>query len=387
MKIAYCIGSLEKAGGTEKVLSSKVNYFVANLGFEIHIIINNQGGKPIYYEFSENIIFHDMGSNQFVPKLKIKGVSFWFMIKKLRKVYERIFLDIKPDVIIVCERGFDDYVIPYICKSIPKVREFHFAKGAVKSYSKIINPLIDSLIYRLRYFSLFHQFNKYDRLVLLTQKDQLEGKYKTKTIVIPNMIDFEKVENKANLDSKNVISVGSMYDDRKQFGKQIKIWEQIVKKHPDWTLHIYGEGAKRPFYQELINSLNLNEHIILHGNSNNMSENYLAASFFIFTSLAEGLPMVLLEAQMYGLPCISFDCSTGPSDIIEDGVNGYLIKENDIYSFIDKTNKLIEDSQLRILMGKSAIESSKKFFPPVIANKWISFFNEITENKKYDQAH
>jgi len=382
MRIVYCIGSLQKAGGTEKVLSNKVNYFADKLGYEIHIIISDQKGKPYFYKFSENIIFHDIAASQYVPKWRIKGFSFYLIIRKLRKIYENKITDIAPDIIIVCERGFDDYILPYICKSIPKIREFHFAKGAVYNYSKIIKPIRAALLYRLSYFSLFHQFNKYDCLVLLTKKDQLEGGYKTKTVVIPNMTDFKNIEAKARLESKNVISVGSLNDNRKGFDKQILLWKKIVDKHPDWILHIYGDGVERSSYQELINKLNLNDQVILHGNCNNMQEKYLAASFFIFTSTAEGLPMVLLEAQMYGLPCISYDCPTGPSDIIDDGENGFLIAENDTNSFMDKTNLLIEDFSLRKLMGDNAVKKSNNFLPSIIAQKWVSFFSEITENKK-----
>lgn len=381
MKIVYCIGSLEKAGGTEKVLSNKVNYFADNLGYDIHILINNQRRKPYFYKFSEKITLHDMASSQYTNKLIIRGLSFWLIIRKLRIIYQKKISEIKPDLIIVCERGFDDYVIPYICKGIPKIREFHFSKLAVYKYSNTMKPLIEGLLYRLRYYSLFKQFYKYDSLVLLTKKDQREGRYKINTVVIPNMTDNIVIDESMKLESKNVISVGSMNDNRKGFDKQIMIWQQIVKKHPDWILHIYGEGIKRKTYQELANNLKLGNHIFFHGNCANMYEKYMASSIFIFTSSAEGLPMVLLEAQMHGLPCISYDCSTGPSDIIDDGVNGFLIAENDMNSFVNKTNLLIENASLRKQMSKNAKMKSKYFLPSNIAQLWENYFNEIINNE------
>lgn len=379
LRLLYCIGSLVNPGGTEKVLSNKANYFSDNLGYDVHIILNNQNSKPYCYEFSNNITFHDMKSSQYAPKTIIKGLSFCLMIMKLRKAYENKINEIAPDLIIVCERGFDDYVLPYISKSIPKIREFHFSKGAVSNNNKIMKPFKKRLFYRLNYFILFHLFNKYNSLVLLTNKDKEEGKYKTNTIVIPNMIEHKIYDMTAKLDSKNVISVGSMHDDRKCFTKQIFIWNKIIKKHPDWILNIYGDGVHRTVYQQLINKLKLNDNIILHGTSDNMSQKYLSSSFFIFTSTAEGLPMVLLEAQQYGLPCIAYDCPTGPSDIIEDSVNGFLVKENDENTFIEKINCLIENCELRKLMSEKAVQNSVYFTAENIIPKWVSFFETMID--------
>ncbi|MRT93434.1 glycosyltransferase family 4 protein [Ancylomarina sp. 16SWW S1-10-2] len=377
MKIVYCIGSLAKKGGTERVLANKANYFADKLGYEIHIFISDQKGLPFCYEFSKNIKFHDMATSQYAPKLVIKGISFFVIIRKLRKVYKARINKINPDVIIVCERGFDDFILPYICKSVPKVREFHFAKGAVKNNSKIIKPLIASLHYRFLYFLLFRQFNKYDYLILLTNKDQQEGNYKTNTVVIPNIVEFEGENRVSDLKAKSVISVGSMSDERKGFKKQIIIWKDIAKKHPEWILHLFGDGARRSYYTQLVDNLDLNGQVILHGSSDKMPDNYLSSSIFMFTSSAEGLPMVLLEAQSFGLPCISYDCPTGPSDIIEDGLNGFLIAENDKNEFIIKLEQLIENIDLRRKMGAAAVEKSKLFTYKNIVPKWESFFNSI----------
>ncbi len=237
------------------------------------------------------------------------------------------------------------------------------------------------LRHKLRYKILFNMFNKYDYLVLLTKRDQTQGNYKTKTKVIYNMLNSIPTDG-ANLSSKNVISVGSMYDNRKNFKEQIEMWKSVCLSHPDWTLNIYGDGGEKFFLQKLIDKYKLNEFVILHGNTNKITEKYKNSSIFLFTSQAEGYPMVLIEAQSNGLPCIAYDAPTGPSEIIVDKKNGFLIENNNIKELEKKLTLLMDDEELRIEMGNNARTSSKKYLPDIVMKKWINFFLELQKIKK-----
>ena len=95
------------------------------------------------------------------------------------------------------------------------------------------------------------------------------------------------------------------------------------------------------------------------------------------TSRYEGLPMVLLEAQACGLPIISYDCKCGPKDIINDGIDGYIIPMGDRQLFADKLLELIKDQELRLRMGNAAVVSSKRFDEERIMRLWTSLFNKI----------
>ncbi len=380
MKIVYCVGSLVNKGGMEKVLANKVNYLVNKLGYDIHIITQDQKGRHYCYDFDSKIKFHDVNISK-LNKRVIKGITFVANIFKLRKIYTDLFNQINPDIIIVSERGYLDFVVPFVKPEIPKIREFHFSKEAVKVHASLMKKMA-GLKHLFVYQFIFKAFNKYDYLALLTNRDQTNGNYKTNTIVIPNMMASELPEKSANLESKSVISIGSMHDNRKNFDVQIKLWKEIVQEYPDWKLHIYGDGTQRPELENLKNKLGLQNSVYLHGSSNTMEKHYLDSSIFLFTSKAEGLPMVLIEAQSYGLPIVSYDCPTGPSDIIDDDINGYLIPQDDVKLLKNRLIKLMQEEKLRKEMGKTAKLNAQKFTPENVMKQWIELFNKLKNDKK-----
>ncbi len=378
MRIAYCIGSLAKPGGTETVLASKVNYMAEKLGYDIHILIIEQRGEPLCYKFSDKIKIYDMKVSSLQKGKTIPGVTYLRNISKIRTLYDAKMSEIKPDVIIAVERGYHDFVIPYINPGIPKVREFHFSKGAVRFSAKMMKSHIKRIRYKILYTLLYRQFKKYDKLVLLTKGDQVAENYGDNTVVIENMINPFS-ESPSLLTNKKVISVGSMNDDRKGFSKQIEIWKTIVKSFPDWTLTIYGDGVMRKEYQSIVDKNNLSDNVIFYGRSNEIPKKLQESSVFIMTSEAEGLPMVLIEAMSAGLPCVSYDCPTGPSDIISDKVDGFLIPLNDEKEFINGLEKLLADEEIRINMGVQALEKAKKYLPESVMPKWQNLFQELTK--------
>tara|TARA_B110000211_G_C14031407_1_gene532311 strand:+ start:409 stop:1551 length:1143 start_codon:yes stop_codon:yes gene_type:complete len=376
MRIAYCIGSLHNKGGMEKVLANKVNYFIENLDYEIHIITEDQKGLPICYEFNNNVIFHDMAISKLNKKVT-KGFTFVENVFKLRKLYNDLFIKIQPDIVIVCERGYLDFVIPFTKNLIPKIREFHFAKEAVRFHASLMKPLVKKIRHLIRYKVLFKLFNKYDYLVLLTNRDKKNGDYKTNSVVIPNMMSSGFPERRSSLKRHHVISVGSMHDKRKAFDVQIKVWKKIIENHPNWILNIYGDGIERENLQNLINELNLCNNVILHGNSNTIQKHFLESSIFLFTSIAEGLPMVLIEALSYGIPCVAYDCPTGPSDIITNNEDGFVVEQNDSKILVEKLSLLIKNEKLRETMGKKAKQNAKRYNTIVVGKQWSKFFDKI----------
>lgn len=381
MRIVYCIGSLKNKGGMEQVLANKTDYFINNFGYETHIITEDQGILPIGYEFNKKIEFHDMSISKLNSKT-IKGITFIKNILKLRGLYTEKFNEIKPDIIVVCERGYLDYVIPFTNYNVPKIREYHFAKEAVKIHASLMKPWIKKIKHLLTYRVIFKMFNKYDCLVLLTNRDKKNGGYKTNVKVIPNMIASGLHEETSMLIKERVISVGSMHDKRKGFDVQVKLWKDVVKRYPNWILDIYGDGIERDNLQKLINRLGLIDNVKLHGNSNSMPKHYLESSIFLFTSLAEGLPMVLIEAQSFGLPIVAYDCPTGPSDIITNNEDGFIVEQADTEELKEKLFKLIENKEVRLRMGLAASKNAVRFTPKVVSEQWKNLFDKLKRNNE-----
>ena len=108
----------------------------------------------------------------------------------------------------------------------------------------------------------------------------------------------------------------------------------------------------------------------------NIHQYYNEASIFVFTSKTEGFPNALLEAMHYGLPCISTDCNFGPSDLINDGVNGYLIPVDNQLELTTKLSCLIEDENLQKQFSKTAKESTKKYISKNVLDQWESLINK-----------
>lgn len=380
MRLLYSIGSVAQKGGTEKVFANKANYFVDKLGYEVHLLVNEDDGN-VAYHYSDKITIHNMNITKYLDKKIIPYWSYNRLIKKLYKPYAEKILEINPDIIIVLQHSTDDFIIPVLKLGIPTVREFHFSKQAV---FELIKEMPNSLA-KLRIYAqkkrLFRFIEKYDNVVLLTDADREFSKYPNKSIVIPNVLELESITPRDfTTNYKRVISVGSMHDDRKGFDKQIEIWKKINEKYPEWKLDIYGDGVIRNDLQKLIDKNNLQAVISLKGTTDNVYEEFLKSSFFIFTSKAEGFGMVLIEAMSCGLPCLAYDCPDGPADIINDNENGFLVEMDDEEKMIEKISYLIENNEEVKRLGKEAQQSTTLFLPDVIIPKWIKFFTSIKKN-------
>lgn len=376
MKILYYIGAVSAKGGVERILAQKANYFVDSLGWEVHVMTENQLGRALPYFFSTNVKFHDLATSKYAPKYQIKGISYWYMIKIVRKLAEKKIREISPDVVSVLDVGFSDFVVPYVCKDIPKVREFHFSREAAINFSKEM-PFFKKAKYLAYRFMYYSQFGKYDSLVCLTDRDYKSFNAPRNGCVIPNFVEVPDELCKKTEINKRVLSVGSMHDDRKGFSTLIKIWRIVKNIYPDWTLHIYGDGSYRPVYQRMINDYSLQNYVFLEGVSGTIIEEFAASDLFAFASKGEGLPMVLLEAQSVGLPIVTYDTPCGPSDIVVNGENGYIVKMNDENDFVEKILLLIENDSLRNEMGYKAYENSLRFSEDIVMHMWVDLFSKL----------
>ncbi|MDF0717419.1 glycosyltransferase family 4 protein [Muricauda sp. 334s03] len=164
-----------------------------------------------------------------------------------------------------------------------------------------------------------------------------------------------------------ILHVGRLCD---QKGQEIAIKAFAELKLDNWELLLLGEGPKRKSYEELIAKLGLKDKIKLLGRMKNVSDYYLKSSIFVFPSRYEGFPNALTEAMYMGLPSISSDCPTGPSELIQNGQNGFLIPLDDISELHEKMAKLISDNQLRQELGENAHLSVKHLEEDNISNLW-----------------
>ena len=204
-----------------------------------------------------------------------------------------------------------------------------------------------------------------------------------RTIKIFNVVHLNQSGKYSNQQSKRIIFVGR-YVKQKGIGDLIIIWKWIHYKHPDWHLDLYGSGniGDVVSLEENYDSINIH----FNQADDDIFKHYLESSLLLLTSHYEPFGLVMPEAMSCGLPVVAFDCPSGPSEIITDGVNGYLIKNRDKRLFAEKVCELIESPTLRLEMGQAAIESSFRFSEKNIMPKWEKLFSDLILNSKNENS-
>nr|WP_262903828.1 glycosyltransferase family 4 protein [Sphingobacterium bovistauri] len=357
----------------ERVLANKANY-LARLGYEVIIITTDQKNRKPYFDMDESIQHIDLGINYTDD---ISKNIFSRTVSYLRKRYLHkarigaVLNQFRPSITISM---FDNDVafITDIKDGSKKIVEIHFSRFKRLQYNRSgIWKVINS--YRSKMDS--NIVKKFDRFVVLTEEDKGYWGKLSNIQVIPNANSFESNEQSI-LENKQVMAVGR-FDYQKGFDELIEIWAKVAETFPEWKLNIYGQGPLRDQYQALINLLGLSDKVFLNQPQKDIKLIYLEHSVLAMTSRYEGLPMVLLEGQVCGLPMVSYACKCGPSDIIRDGVNGYLVEEEDKNAFAQKLIAVMQDKSLRQSMGRSSYNNSKNFEVEKIMQKWITLFDEI----------
>ena len=145
----------------------------------------------------------------------------------------------------------------------------------------------------------------------------------------------------------------------------------------NWKLIIVGDGPQKQNLEDLTSKLGMNDNVLFVGNQKGVNYYYQRAKIFAFPSLSEGFPNALLEAMSSGLACISFDCVSGPNEIIQDGKNGYIVKVGDVFAFAEKLNLLINDDILRTKISQEAIYVREKYNIETIGKIYINIISKF----------
>ncbi|MEH7437938.1 glycosyltransferase, partial [Neobacillus drentensis] len=191
---------------------------------------------------------------------------------------------------------------------------------------------------------------------------------------IPHITTFSN--SKMNqLTNKTILNVGRLTNDKRQ-SLLIELWAECIKEENinDWKLIIVGHGENEAELKSQIIKLGVTESVEIIKPTPKINEIYQKASVFAFTSKYEGFGMVLLEAMSFGIPCVSFDCPSGPRDIIDDGIDGFLIPEGEREEWKRKLGVLIKDASKRKAMGKAAFNKTLAWDNQKILTQWDGIF-------------
>lgn len=339
--ILIVIDDITLSGGTERVAT-----FIANSlsieGKKITLLSITAKNSEPYYRLDDRVSLEVVGSNNLLAlKRSMDSKKYSFIIS-----------------ISMGRLSFKVALIHFISRLKSKLILSEHVAFEASTW----------LISKLKLLS----YQMADELVLLTEHDheRLCEKIKPRVSVIRNASSFS-IANQSVLETKEktILAVGRLTY-QKAFDRIINIWATIENKK-GWKLKIIGDGEDKESIEYLIEINDLQDSVELLPSSKNIDIEYEKASVFVMTSRYEGLPLVLIESKSFGIPAISYDCKTGPREIINNNSDGFLIPENNIGMFKDKLETLITDENLRKKMQLAALNDANNYTRETIIAKWL----------------
>ena len=365
LRILYCIESLALSGGTERVLTTKLNWMVENDTAEVWVV-TLQDEQPPFFPLSAKV------------KRKMLPVS-----KGDREGYkehlEKVLCELKSDV-TVHVAGMSDMVLPILKDGSAKVMEFHYTKNFLVNFVRGMHRIrfrsLHLLKMRWLQWRLAQTAKKYDKLVGLTARDvTLWGNPKNMTYIY-NPLSF-RTERKSTCKEKRIIAVGS-FTPAKGMDQLLHAYGKIAHKHPDWVLDIYGSGQDRNLLLQLIEQYHLTEKVTIHEPCANIADKLLESSIYAFPSRSDGFGLVITEAMECGLPTVAMDCDCGPREIVTPQT-GIVVPDEDIGAFARALEMLMDDEELRCRMGQAAQVEVARFYPENIMPQWLALFESLVK--------
>lgn len=382
LKLVYITPALYMAGGVERVLTLKANYFAEHFGYDITIILTEGKDTPLFYPLSDKIKvinleigFEELWNCSFIVKV--------FVYLKKQRLFKKALtaelMRIRPDISISLLRREINFIndIPDGSK---KIGELHLPRTYFRNFGEGIVGKLSSTLWRQ---SLIPKLRKLDAFILLADDAKKGWPELSNIIIIPNPLPGMEL-SKENVTEKRVIVVGR-YSQEKGYDLLIKAWAIVEKECSEWRLDTYGEGDRYP-YDKMIDELGINrKRCELHSRTNNVQDEYAKSAFAVCSSRFEGFGLVVLEALSCGLPVVSFDCPSGPRTFIENGKNGILVENRNVVKLANAILKLINDNYCRDAMAKQAKTNTPLYRMDDIAEKWKSLFEKLCQ-KDYNDA-
>ena len=352
--ISILCSRLDLPGGIERAIVNTANIFIEH-NHTVSIIILDDT-EEIFYPIDKkvNIVRRPLSfgitKDGNIISRKLRMLSDVLQLRKLLK-------KVSPDIVIATDYPFAvAAILTGIKKQATLISWEHHHRYELNK-NKFWTTLFNNT------------YPKLDAIVCLNEDEKkLFQPLNKHSLVIPNFIlissDIALLENKTILTIARLVHV-------KGIDLLISTAKKVFQQHPDWSWKVIGtcddvESIKKIIIQEgLAQNLIIQEPV-----DHNVTSEYLNASIYVMTSRNECFPMVLLEAQSVGLPCIAFDCETGPRHIISNNTDGILVEKENTTKLAEAINSLITNEEKRIKMGVAAFENVQRFSPDAIYKFW-----------------
>lgn len=370
MKIIYCIAGTYNSGGMERIVIDKANW-LANNGYEVLIVTTEQSNRRSFFQLHPSIKCIDLGINYGSNKGLLAKIIIRAIKLKIHKVRLKKTLKAETPDITISTYGNEAEFLHSIKYGGKKILEIHFSRWfRIQRNEKGLHGLLNKMLARRD----LQIVKKYDKFVCLTEQDAKSWGSIQNMCTIPNFINEE--QGLSLVETKRIIAVGRL-EYQKGYDRMIQVWNIVHKTHPDWKLDIFGSGPLEDEIKRRICEYKLQDSIHILKPTSSIKKEMKNSSCLLLTSYYEGLPMVLIEGMSCGLPLVAFDCKCGPGEVIEDGINGFLIPDGNIEEMAGALSKLIIDCKLRKRMALYSKKTSEKFLAQNVMPKWVTLFNEI----------
>lgn len=378
-KIVYCTPALYSAGGTERVVSLKANYFADVLGYDVTIIVTEGKNSNSFFHLSDKVEVINLGLN-FEEIWNVSFIEKVFLYLKKQRNYKKLLkselMRIRPDITITTLRREINF-INEINDGSRKIGEQHLSRSNYRRTDPRFTNICEKFFYRWWKNRIVYSLTKLDKLVVLTPDAASEWTEVKNIIMIPDPLPI-KVESCSTRSSKRVITIGR-YSYEKGYDLLLKVWSIVEKKLSDWQLDIFAMGDPTP-YVKMMDDLSIDKKRC-HLNSSvvDVEDEYMKSSILVQPSRTEGFGLVIVEAMSCGLPVVSFDCENGPRSVITNGEDGFLIPPFDVEMFANSLMRLMSDDDLRKSMGEKGKQNSQRYDIDIVGQQWKQLFDELMQ--------
>lgn len=324
-------------------------------------------------------------NNPFIKKLitrdlnyyKIRSSRLIYSYYEFKKFYKNIDFKKYKKVITISNQNYVNIYICFFRNILPNSKLILIERNSLSelNFGKNVFHFIKNQIIKFLIKFLYNQADKIITISKGIEKDLIKlNNYNIQTIY-NGAYNNEKAYFKKRTKRKKIILAVGRLEKQKNFTMLLRAYNLLNDKNK-YKLIIIGDGSEKPKLQDYINKNKLNNHVKIITNVKSYPRKYYKiADLFVLTSLYEGFGNVLVEAAIHQIPIISTNCASGPSEILNNGKYGTLIRNNDIHTL---KNKIIEITNLQNKnKSKLLYNSLQRFSLKKHIKKYKKLFHEI----------
>ena len=352
-------------GGAERVATTLANAWV-RVGHDVTLVPTYLGGHAASYSTRDDVAVARLEKFFSKRAARISG-----QVPAKLQALRRLVTGFSPDVVVSFLTNVNIMAIialagtnkPLVISERVDVTAGVEMSGLLKAGRRALYQFADSLV---------------------IQTEDAASRYRQhifripQTAVIPNPLPQELHQSGSRASHQGrggtIVSMGRLVP-QKQFHQLITAFAQTFRNDPAWQLTIWGEGPQRGPLQGWIDELQMQERIRLPGVASSPWDCLSAAQIFVLSSAYEGFPNAMLEAMALGMPCVAYDCPSGPKDLADGGAAAVLVPTGDVGSLAAALRTLADEPAQRARLGAVAAESVReRFSEAAILSKWDTLF-------------